>query len=123
MKIWRTLLAVGAVVCGVSAMGCDLLLSLGASHSGWTIAVMYGSALSFVALSAASAYLCERKRNARAIVCKCLFLIGVFGLLSLALCIAVLGGAVMEVPEVMILLTMSICFVVFFRLYQPKEAN
>ena len=120
----RVVLAVGAFLCGVRAMGYWLILQLGGvrpAESGGIALVMCCSAFLFVILTSASAYLRERTSGARAIVVKALYLTGAYGLPPIALFAVASRGAVLQRPEVMGLIILFVCFVLVFRLPIPKH--
>jgi hypothetical protein len=75
----------------------------------------------FVVLSSASAYLRERTKGAWAIVVKALYLIGAYGLPSIALFTVVSKGAILKMPGVMGLLALFVCFVLVFRKASRKQ--
>ena len=110
--------AVGAFLCGVRAMGYWVILQVGgvrpADRRGIALAG-FGSALLFVILSSASAYLLKRRSGARAIVVKTLFLMGAHGLPSIAIFAIASRGAVLRMPEVAALLVLFAGFVAVFR--------
>lgn len=117
-------LAVGAFLCGVRAIGYWLILEVGGVRSaerGGIALVMCCSAFLFVILSSASAYLRERTSGARAIAVKTLYLTGAHGLPSIALFTVASKGAVLRMPEVMGLLIAFVCFVLVFRPPIPKH--
>ena len=114
----RVVFAVGAFLCGVRALGYWVILQLGGVRSGergGIALVMCCSALLFVILSSASAYLRERTNGVRAIVVKALFLTGAYGLPSIALFTVASRGAILQRSEVLGLLTLLACFVLVFR--------
>ena len=113
----------GALLCGVRAMGYWAILQVGGvppAGSGDIALVVYRSVFWFVILSSASAYLRERTKGSRAIVLKALYLIGAYGLPSIALFTVVSKGAILKMPEVMSLLALFVCFVLVFRESNPK---
>jgi hypothetical protein len=118
MTITRVVLGIGAFLCGLRAVGYWLVLqhvdAQSADAAGAAI-LMSLSALLFVALSAASAYLGDRTRGARAIVLKALFLTGVHGLPCIALFTVASRGAILRMPEPIVLTAVFICFVLVCR--------
>jgi hypothetical protein len=122
--ILRVSFAFGALLCGVRAMGYWVILQAGGlppAESGGIAPVLYRSVFWFVILSSASAYLRERTNGARVIVVKTLYLIGAYGLPSIALFTVVSKGAVLKMPEVMSLLALLVCFVLVCRESSPKR--
>jgi hypothetical protein len=115
--------AFGALLCGIRAMGYWVILQVGGvpPESGDIALVVYRSVFWFVILSSASAYLRGRTKGARAIVLKALYLIGAYGLPSIALFTVVSKGAILKMPEVMSLLALFVCFVLVFRQSSPKR--
>jgi hypothetical protein len=124
MSISRLILAVGALFCGVRALGYWVILQVGGlrpADRGGVAPVMYGSVFVFVILSSASAYLCERKSGARAIAVKTLYLLGAHGLPAIALFAIASRGAVFEMREVIVLLILFVCLVLIFRRPGPRK--
>jgi hypothetical protein len=122
--ILRVSFALGALLCGVRALGYWVALQVGGvppTESGGLALVVYRSVFWFVILSSASAYLLERTKGAWATVAKALYLIGAYGLPPIALFTAVSKGAILKMPEVMCLLVLFVCFVLVFRESSPKH--
>jgi hypothetical protein len=122
--VLRVSFAFGALLCGLHAMGYWVILQVGGvppAESGGIALVVYRSVFWFVILSSASAYLRERTKGVSAIVVKALYLIGAYGLPSIALFTVVSKGAVLKMPEVMSLLVLLVCFVLVFRESSPKH--
>jgi hypothetical protein len=122
----RVVFAVGAFLCGVRALGYWVVLQVGGVRSaerGGIALVICCSALLFIILSSASAYLQERTNGARAIVVKAVFLNGAYGLPSIALFTVASRGAVLQRPEVLGLLMLFACFVLVFRPSIPKQTT
>ena len=116
--------AFGAFLCGIRALGYWVILQIGGvppAESGNIALVVYRSVFWFVILSSASAYLRERTKGARAIVLKALYLIGAYGLPSIALFTVASKGVILRMPEVMSLLALFVCFVLVFRESSPKQ--
>jgi len=129
--VLRVSFAIGALFCGVRAMGYWVILQelewlrqvggVPPAGSGGIALGVYRSVFLFVVLSSASAYLRERTSGARAIVVKALNLIGAYGLPPIALFTVVSKGAILKMPEVMSLLVLFVCFVLVSRVYSPKH--
>jgi len=112
------LFAIAAVFSGTCAMGCWLLLQLsGVSRqdSGGTALVMYCSFFLFLGFNATAAYLREPLSGVRAVIVKTLYLTGVFGLPAIAIFSATSRGAILQMPEVVGLFILFVCFVIVFR--------
>jgi hypothetical protein len=122
--VLRASFAFGALLCGLRAMGYWVILEVGGvppAERGGIALVLYGSVFWFLLLSSASAYLRERTKGVSAIVAKALYLIGAYGLPSIALFAAVSKGAILKMPEVMSLLVLLVSFVLVFRESSPKH--
>lgn len=118
------ILAVGAFLCGIRAMGYWAILRVGgvrAAERGGIALIVGCSALLFVVLSLASAYLRERTNGRRGIAIKTLYLIGAHGLPPIALFTIASRGAVLKMPEVIGLSVLFVCFVFGFRTSIPKH--
>jgi Sec-independent protein secretion pathway component TatC len=122
----RLILAVGAFLCGIRAMGYWAILDLGGVRSGERseiVSTVIRSALLFFVLSLASAWLQERKSGVRRIVMKTLYVTGVHGIAPMALFTLASSGAVLRMPGAAGLLVLFVCFVVGLRLSVPQEAH
>jgi hypothetical protein len=121
--VLRVSFAFGALLCGVRAMGYWVILQVGGvppAENGDVALVVYRSVFWFVILSLASAYLRERTKGAWAIAVEALYLIGAYGLPSIALFTLVSKGAILKMPEVISLLALFVCFVLVFRKSRPQ---
>jgi hypothetical protein len=118
MTLARVALAIGAVICAASAMGCWLLLQLGGvrpAESREIVRVMYSAGAIFIVLTGTSAYIRERKSGPRAVFVKMLYLVAAYALPSLALFTAVSRGTILQMPEVVGLSILFFCFLAFLR--------
>jgi hypothetical protein len=118
MTIFRIVLGVAAFLCGVRALGYWSILQVGGvqpPRKAGIVLVVCVSALLFVILTAASAYLRERHRGVKAMVVKTLYLSAAHGLPSIGLFTIASKGAVLEMPEVTGVLVMLVCFAVLLR--------
>ena len=126
MTLSGLILAVGAFLCGIRAMGYWAILRVGGVRSverrGLALIVCY-SVFFFVVLSLAAAYLRERTNGRRGIVIKTLYLIGAHGLPPIALFTIASRGAVLKMPEVIGLFVLFVCFVLGFRHPFPKRSG
>lgn len=121
MTIARAALGTRAVVCSFASVGSWLLLQLGGvtPSEGFTTAlVMYAGASAFLACVAGAAYLRERQNGSHAVWRRALFLMGAFGIPVPIFYIAVSRGAVLQLPEIDLLLVAFILLIAFFR---PKN--
>ena len=126
MTLSRLILGVGAFLCGIRAMGYWAMLRVGGvrpAERGGIAQVVWCSALLFVVLSLASAYLRERTSSRPGIVIKTLYVIGAHGLPPIALFIIASRGAVLKMPEVIGLFVLFVCFVLGFRSPIPKRGG
>ncbi len=121
----RIAIAAAAFLCGVRAMGYWVMLKFGgvqASQTRGVLLVLCGSALLFVVLTLASAYLAERARGARAVLVESLYLAGLQGIPPIALFAVASKGAVLQSPEVAGLLILFACSALGLRMRGLKRA-
>jgi hypothetical protein len=118
MTITRMALAAAAFLCGVRALGYWAILELGgprpADRPGMA-AVLYGSAVLFLLLTALSAYLRDRRKGIRTVAARAVQLTGVYGLPPLALFAVVSRGEVFRMPMAAGLMALLVCFALAFR--------
>ena len=101
--VLRVGLAFGALLFGLRALGYWVILQFGEvppPRSRGIALVVYRSVFWFVILSSVSAYLRERTKGASAVVTKTFYLIGAYGLPSIALFTVVSKGAILVRPVV-----------------------
>jgi hypothetical protein len=118
MNLLRVALAIGALLCGVRALGYWAILQLGGLQAAdipgvaWTL---ISSAFLFLFLSAASAWLATRAGGARAIFARTLFLSAAYGLPCIALFTVASRGAVLQMRGALVLLLLLGCLLLVFR--------
>ena len=126
MTLSGLILAFGAFLCGIRAMGYWAILRVGGVRSaerGGIALIVCCSVLLFVVLSFASAYLRERMNGRLGIVIKTLYFIGAHGLPPIALFTIASRGAVLKMPEVIGLFVLFVCFVLGFRHPLPNHSG
>jgi hypothetical protein len=116
VSIGRVILSSVAVLCGLAATGCFLLLQLGGvtkAEGPATALIMYGAAVGFVASSVGAAYLREeRAKNGWE---RSLFLFGALGLPAPPFYVAVSNGEALELPQIDLLIAAFVGLIVLFR--------
>ena len=126
MTLSSMVLGVGAFLCGIRAMGYWLILQLGGlgpGQRGGPALVLCGSLTLFLGLSAAAAYVGERSRGVRAVGCRALFFMGVYGLPCVALFTLTSKGEILKMPGVLGLVVLLAGFVLVFRRPMAKQVG
>ena len=124
MNVIGAICGLVALLSGIRALGYLAILQVGgvrAADGPGVALTMYVSVLLFVTSTAVSAYVAQRKGGARAIFLKFLFLTGAYGLPVIALFTVASRGAVLRMPEIVGLLLVFGCFVLFLRTSVAKR--